>query len=127
MAKILIVEDDIPVRKIITKAVEAIGHVAIQSPHGKHGWETLGANPDIGLVITDMMMPEMDGRQLVQVIRGNSELGKIPVIILSGVTDAQQLADLLQLGTTAFLPKPVKIGELQETVQQYLAEDEEGG
>jgi len=120
MVKVLVVEDDRAVRRIVTKGIESMGHVVIQSPNGKHAWETLSCNDDIELVITDMMMPEMDGRQLIQVIRGNSELARLPVIILSGVVDAKKIADLLQLGTTAFLPKPVKIVELQDCVKQCL-------
>jgi len=79
MVKILIAEDDAVTQKMVSSAVEDMGYVAIISPNGKHAYETLKANEDINLLISDIMMPEMDGKQLIQTLRGDTEFKDLPI------------------------------------------------
>ena len=125
MAKILIAEDDPATRYILAKTVEKMGHIAIFSPNGRHAWETLQVNPDIRLLITDVMMPEMDGRQLIGVIRGNEDFRDLPVIIISAVIGPKAIHDLLQIGATFFLPKPLDYKEVIHYVARYLEPETE--
>ena len=118
--KILVIDDDPLARKVIVSAIEKMGHVAIQSANGKHAWETLWENPEIALIITDMMMPDMDGRELIQIIRGNQAFVELPVIILSGVVGADDVADVLKLGSCVFCRKPAKIDELKKQIHEFI-------
>ncbi|MCX8043311.1 MAG: response regulator [Desulfobacterota bacterium] len=121
MAKILIAEDEKNVRELFARAIENIGHVAIQSPDGSLAWEILQANPDIRLIVCDIAMPNLDGRQLIQRIRARPEFASLPIIIVSGVIRARDIASLLEQGATCFLPKPVNLQELRETISTYLS------
>jgi len=120
MGKILIVDDEVSTRLLIKKAVESIGHSAVQSHNGKNACDTLFNNEDIVLMVTDMMMPEMGGDELVKVVRGNDKFSDIPIIMISGIVGPKDIFDLLKLGATAFLPKPINVPEIQEYIKRYI-------
>lgn len=120
MAKILIAEDDRISQKLAVKIVEELGHVAYVSPHGKHAYETLKACNDIDLLLTDIMMPEMDGQQLIQTLRGDQEFQDLPIVIMSAVVGINDISNLLKLGATLFLAKPLNREELQNYVSRCL-------
>ncbi|WP_243545409.1 response regulator [Pseudodesulfovibrio tunisiensis] len=120
MAKILIAEDDRISQKLAAKIVEEMGHTAFVSPHGKHAYETLNASNEFDLLITDIMMPEMDGRQLIQTLRGDQRFMNFPIIIMSAVVGLSEISNLLRLGATLFLAKPLEREELQEYIRRCL-------
>lgn len=125
MKKILVAEDDVTTRKIIDIIIEKMGHIAINSSNGKSAYEILTSNKDISLVITDIMMPEMDGRQFVKVVRGNTAVQDIPIIMISAVVGVKEIAELLKNGVTWFLPKPIRKEELTELVERAFEFTEE--
>ncbi|OIQ52120.1 hypothetical protein BerOc1_00593 [Pseudodesulfovibrio hydrargyri] len=120
MAKILIAEDDRISQKLAAKIVEELGHTAFVSPHGKHAYETLMANNDIDLLLTDIMMPEMDGQQLIKTLRGDQQFNDLPIIIMSAVVGISDISNLLKLGATLFLAKPLERAELQGYIARCL-------
>lgn len=113
MAKVLIAEDDRISQKLAAKIVEEMGHTAFISPHGKHAYETLTAANDFDVLLTDIMMPEMDGQQLIKTLRGDQQFEDLPIIIMSAVVGINDISNLLKLGATLFLAKPLDKGELQ--------------
>lgn len=113
MAKVLIAEDDRISQKLAAKIVEEMGHTAFISPHGKHAYETLIAANDFDVLLTDIMMPEMDGQQLIKTLRGDQQFEDLPIIIMSAVVGINDISNLLKLGATLFLAKPLDKGELQ--------------
>jgi CheY-like chemotaxis protein len=124
MVKILIAEDDRVTQKMVSRVVEGMGYAAIVSPNGKHAYETLKANEDINLLISDIMMPEMDGKQLIQTLRGDTEFKDLPIIIMSAVVGIKQIADLMDLGASMFQPKPLDMNELKMNIISCLEYEE---
>ncbi len=120
MAKILIAEDDRISQKLAVKIVEELGHTAYVSPHGKHAYETLTACNDFDLLLTDIMMPEMDGQQLIQTLRGDQQFKDLPIVIMSAVVGMNDISKLLKLGATLFLAKPLDRKELQGYISRCL-------
>ncbi|MCJ2165070.1 MULTISPECIES: response regulator [unclassified Pseudodesulfovibrio] len=120
MAKILIAEDDRISQKLAVKIVEELGHTAFVSPHGKHAYETLLASNDFDLLLTDIMMPEMDGQQLIQTLRGDQQFDSLPIIIMSAVVGINDISNLLKLGATLFMAKPLDRQELQSYISRCL-------
>ena len=120
MARILIAEDDMFSRKVCYKLIDKMGHIPICSPDGKHAYQTLLSDNNIDLLITDIMMPEMDGRALIKTLRGNSELSKLPIIIMSAVVSMADISDLIRLGADYFLPKPIDKDILLEYIETCL-------
>jgi CheY-like chemotaxis protein len=120
MAKILIAEDDPITQVMVLKIVEKMGHIAFISPNGKHAYDALNAQNSFSLLITDIMMPEMDGRQLIQTLRGTSEFKELPIIIMSAVVGIKEISDLLELGATYFQPKPLDLKDLKVNIRRGL-------
>jgi len=126
MEKVLIIDDDRVSRAIIKKAIEKLGFVAIESANGRHGWETLWENDDIKFLITDMAMPDMDGRELIHLIRNDDGMKGLPVIIVSGCFSSEELQPIIAISPsqTLFLPKPLDPKVLQKYVELLLANSE---
>lgn len=120
MARILIAEDDRISQKLAVKIVEEMGHEAYVSPHGKHAYEALMASNNFDMLLTDIMMPEMDGRQLIQTLRGDQQFTDFPIIIMSAVVGVSEISNLLKLGATLFLAKPLDRKEIQEYITRCL-------
>lgn len=118
--KILVAEDDAIASKLIRKCLDSMQLVSIASSNGKRAWDVLVDNPDISLVITDIAMPDMDGRELIQAMKENEKLKNIPIIIVSGIIGPNQISTVLSLGASRFLPKPIDIGMLKEYVTLLL-------
>jgi CheY-like chemotaxis protein len=114
MAKILVAEDDPTTRLLLSRTLEALGHRVHLSPDGRHALATLECNPGFDLLISDMVMPEMDGRALINAVRRRGL--KLTIVIMSAVVGVKEIADLLARGATFFLAKPIKIDELREYV-----------
>ena len=120
MAKIVIAEDDMVSRSIIVATVESMGHTAIQCSDGLRAFYVLQDNPDSALLITDMMMPNLSGRELVEKVRGSETCKRLPILIVSGAVGPKAINDLLEAGATAFLGKPINGYLLQEYVKENL-------
>lgn len=117
----MVIDDDVTTRKILTNALTNLGHWTIESANGRHAWETLWENQDIGLVVTDMFMPDMDGGELTQLIRGNSTFEGLPIIIVSGVLEPSDVQPFLRFQRCAFLQKPIDIAQFKALVGEFAA------
>jgi len=117
---IVIAEDDLTSRMLLVSGVEKSGYTAVQCVDGAMAWQLLQANPGVVMLITDVMMPKLDGRELVRRIRENEKMRDLPILIVSGAISPKEIASLLDDGATAFLPKPVSLGEVQEYIGKNL-------
>lgn len=124
MARIVLAEDDRTTQMIVVDTLENAGHTVTVCPNGRHAWETLEVNEAVDVLITDVMMPELDGRDLIRKIRKHPVLKDLPIIIISGVIKASDVMDLLETGATYFMPKPLDGDELEAYVQCCLKERE---
>jgi CheY-like chemotaxis protein len=120
MAKILIVEDDPVMRRLLAKALEPLGLDLHHCSDGIHALDALRCNDCFDLIITDISMPVLDGRQLVSTLVHDKNLPNIPVLIMSGVVGVNEIADLLDLGATKFIPKPFNMQTLRDDVASCL-------
>lgn len=119
VATIVLAEDDPDIREISLHLLRRSGHTLIPAEDGEQGWRAvLFHDPD--LVISDVDMPEMDGLELCEAIRGNPATEALPVICISGVLmpgdDRMTCA-----GATALLYKPFTAKDLLTCVNAALA------
>ena len=121
MAKILIVEDDDAIRMIISEWVEIFGHTPIMCQNGKEGLDALKNEKDVELILTDIIMPEMDGREMVKIIRSDRHHKSLPILIISGAVSLEDISPMLKKWNTEFLPKPVKSKALKEHIDKLLS------
>jgi len=109
--RILVVEDELVSRRMLTAAVARMGYDVVAAADGREAWDVLRAE-QIGLVVTDWMMPEMDGLELVHKIRGG-ELGRyVYVILLTSRSESRDAAEALEAGADDFVGKPWHRDEL---------------
>mgnify|MGYP000962565346 CR=1 FL=1 len=118
--KILIAEDDPTTRCLLVDIIEEMGMAAVGCSNGRRALETLYDNPDVALLITDVMMPEMDGRLLVQIIRGNKQFDTLQIIMISAVAGTRDLENVLSLGQVSFLAKPLSVVQVQAKIKELL-------
>ena len=74
-------------------------------------------------MIADFMLPELNGRDLTRILRGNEKYAELPIIIVSGVVNLKEISDVLELGASMFLPKPIDGKQLKEFVSTLLEEE----
>jgi two-component system chemotaxis response regulator CheY len=81
--KILVVDDSSTMRRIIVNTLGRLGYKdVVQAADGVEAWEALQANPDIGVVITDWNMPNMNGLELVKKIRAQDKYKAMPLSLI---------------------------------------------
>ena len=113
---VLLVEDDPDIRDIVQDVLEAEGYDVVPASHGRQALEFLSGareseRPD--LVILDMMMPLVDGREVLRAMQRDADLASIPVLVISAI--AREKPE----GATAFLTKPVSLDKLFEAVRSF--------
>ncbi len=120
MKRILIAEDDASTRLVIGTLVADVGYIPLYSADGQHAYETLLIDPGIVLLITDVMMPRLDGRTLIKTLREHAALRTLPVIVISSVVGPKEIGGLMNLGASRFMPKPIDLRTLQEDIAALL-------
>ena len=110
---ILIAEDDFISRKLLTNILEELGHVVTVASDGTEAWDAYAAQPN-RLVITDWLMPEMDGLELVRKIRENDQSDYTYVILLTAnIGQRENYFKAMEAGVDDFLTKPLDRLELE--------------
>ncbi|MEO1376210.1 MAG: CHASE2 domain-containing protein [Cyanobacteria bacterium J06635_10] len=116
---ILVVDNQYENRSIIINYLNTIGFKCFEATNGKEGLrKTEEIKPN--LILTDISMPEMDGLEMIQIIRSYPEYGKIPIIVSSGRVFENDIKQSLAAGGDDFLPKPIQIDDLLKILQKYL-------
>lgn len=117
MATVLVVEDEFGIAELLDAVLTEEGYQVVTAMNGRDGLELLARERPV-LVISDYMMPVMDGAILLTRIRADPALQGIPVVMMSSMTEAA-IAQRCT-GYTAFLRKPFKLFELLDVVEQVL-------
>lgn len=117
--KVLVIDDKWANRSVITNLLSPIGFEVMEAVDGEEGWQkVVKFQPD--LVITDLLMPRLDGFELIKLIRISETFQHIVIIVSSAsVFEADQHRSI-EAGGNAFLPKPVQSTELLQHIQQHL-------
>ncbi|MFN3505725.1 MAG: HD domain-containing phosphohydrolase [Caldimicrobium sp.] len=114
--KILVVDDDINIREGLKEVLLSEGYIVELAENGKSALEKISNFcPDI--ILTDYMMPEMDGIELCKIIKNNPETLDIGVILITGVGDLETRIKGLMAGADDFLNKPFMLPELQARIK----------
>jgi CheY-like chemotaxis protein len=117
--KVLLIDDSLLVRHVVTRMVRQIGMIAIAAPNAIEGLEVARRErPD--LVICDLDMPAMDGAELCRRLRAEDATRSVPVILISNSVPPHIRNQAEELGIAAFLDKPFKSHELRDVVLAVL-------
>jgi serine phosphatase RsbU (regulator of sigma subunit) len=115
----LVVDDDATTRLLVTRTLEGFGFAGVlEAEHGRAAQELLRARPDVHIVVTDLMMPEMGGLELMR--WGRVACPDALWIILSGLETFDAAAEAVRLGAFEFLTKPPQVQQLMVAVRNAL-------
>ena len=115
--KILIVDDDKDIVQLLEIYVRNEGYEPITAYNGKEALTKLNTNPDISLVILDIMMPEMDGMEVIKQVRKDSS---IPILVVSAKTTDMDKIQGLITGADDYVTKPFNPLEVMASVKSLL-------
>ncbi|WP_338786509.1 ATP-binding protein [Metabacillus sp. FJAT-53654] len=118
--KILIVDDDMRNIFAITTALEKKQMEIVFAENGKSGLIVLQENPDIDLILMDIMMPEMDGYETIRIIRKKSEYEDIPIIALTAKAMKIDKDKCIEAGASDYISKPVFLDQLFSLMKVWL-------
>ena len=115
MARILIVDDEPDLRGMVRLVLELDGHNVVEAHHGAAALERL-RQEQVELLVTDVMMPVMDGNQLIEQVRADPERANLRIIVLSASPHNVERADVV-------MRKPFAPAALRQTVTDLLGAD----
>lgn len=116
---VLVVDDDLATRLAISDYLEALGYSVIAANNGQEALSLL-VQYQPQLIVADILMPEMDGYELVRRIRQKPEFRLLPVIFLSARAKTEERIRGYELGCDIYLPKPFELEELGVVVRSLL-------
>lgn len=118
---ILIVDDDFINRKLISTLLKKhidITSSIMEAENGSEALSILREDTSIDMILLDIMMPILDGKEFLKIFRADSKNNAIPVIVLS--TDDTQRTTVFNYGADAFLLKPIKEEELITAIKKWV-------
>jgi CheY-like chemotaxis protein len=116
--RVLIVDDCAATRDLLTIILEVEGYEVVCAANGREALAQLRRAPAPDVVLLDLMMPVMSGSELLEVMKQNSRLAPIPVVVFSAVGDLEP--DPLSLGAAACLTKPISEDSVIDRVVSAL-------
>ena len=121
---ILIVDDNAMNARILEFNLSKNGYDTIVVESGPEALEALETMPEIQLVITDIMMPEMDGLALLAKIKDQPELKNIPVIMCTALSNVETVRKAAKAGCRHYIIKPINAVQLRQKVREILGSEE---
>ena len=114
--RVLVVDDEPPIRKLLRMGLTAQGYQIVEAPNGKTALELLGQSPD--LIILDLGLPDMQGHELLRMIRARNEA--VPIVVLSSRGDEAGKVQALDFGADDYVTKPFGMDELLARIRAAL-------
>jgi CheY-like chemotaxis protein len=121
MKKILIIEDNPELREVLSRELELMGFEPITAQNGKEGVEK-AASEKPHLVVLDILMPEMDGREAAQILRANPQTKDIPILAATVLFRDSDVQSCLQAGCNDYVVKPFTYALLEKKIRALFEE-----
>ncbi len=118
--KILLVDDDMRNTYALSRVLQKSALNVVMADNGKLALERLEAEPDIEMVVMDIMMPVMDGYEAIRAIRAQRRFEKLPVIALTAKAMSEDRAKCLEAGANDYMTKPVDVEKLLSLMRVWL-------
>jgi len=118
--KVLAVDDDMINLKLLKSMLMKLPDVreVVEAKNGADAIEILKTQPDVGLILLDIIMPVMGGIEVLKIVRADDHFKNIPVIVLT--TDETKKAEALDCGANDFVTKPVRIDNVANKIKALV-------
>ena len=123
LSDVLIVDDSAAIRKILQRILKhaqlPVGNI-LEAGDGVEALEVLRGNT-IGLMLTDINMPNMDGLRLLSAVRSDDRWRELPVVVITTEGSEQKVMEAAKLGASAYLRKPFTTEQIKEKLEKLVA------
>lgn len=117
---ILLIDDDNRNIFALELTLKARKYRFLSAQNATEGLQLLQSNPDIGLVLLDMMMPEMDGYEAIQRIRNSDQFGGVPIVAVTANAMNGDREKCLAAGADNYVAKPIDVDRLMHIIEELL-------
>ena len=119
-SQILIADDDPAILRLVKAIVEKEGFTAVTARDGRDAYKLLNSGEPFVAAIFDVVMPYIQGTELVRHMQSEKRLMKIPVIMMTAEQNPRLSSDSFSAGAVAFLPKPFTTSQLQVMIRMFV-------
>lgn len=119
---ILLMEDEIDICLLAQFTLESAGYKVISANNGEEGLELLEKNNPIDLIILDIMMPGMDGYQVLKLLKSDPRKKDIPVLIFSAMVQEKEVEKGYRLGAEGYIKKPFDAERMISEIDRFLSD-----
>lgn len=117
--KILIIEDNQPILENTVELLELSDYEVIIASNGREGIQ-IACNDTPDLILCDIMMPELNGYEVLQYIRNESPIPETPLIFFTASAEKKQIEDGLEMGANGYIIKPFDADELVALIKTHI-------
>jgi CheY-like chemotaxis protein len=118
--RVLIVDDDVRNVFALTSALESRGMLVRFAENGRDAIDSLDADPDVDLVLMDVMMPELDGHETTRALRADARFAELPIISLTAKAMKGDREKSIASGASDYITKPVDVEQLISLMRVWL-------
>ena len=119
-AKVLVADDDPAILRLVKAIVEKEGYTVVTARDGKEAYKILQSGESFIAAIFDVVMPYIQGTELVRYMQSEKRLMKVPVIMMTAEQNSRLSSDSFAAGAVAFLPKPFTNAQLQTMLRMFV-------
>ncbi|MBV9928373.1 MAG: response regulator [Acidobacteria bacterium] len=118
--RILVADDDPAILRLVTAIVEKEGYTVVPARDGREAYQLLQKGGDFDACIFDVVMPHIQGPELVRYMKTERKLMKIPVMMMTAEQNPKLSSDSFSAGAVVFLPKPFTTSQLQTMLRMLI-------
>lgn len=119
MATVLVIDDEASIRENLVRFLKLEGHKAVEAADGRAGLDAVKTHaPD--LIFCDVMMPHVDGFEVLATLQAHATLRHIPFVFLSASAEPEKLQEALQQGANNYVTKPFNLARLRDLLAELL-------
>jgi len=119
--RILVADDDPAILRLVTAIVEKEGYEVVPARDGREAYKLLQTGGDFLACVFDVVMPHIQGPELVRFMKTEKKLMKIPVMMMTAEQNPKLSSDSFSAGAVVFLPKPFTTAQLQIMLRMLIA------
>jgi len=119
-AKVLVADDDPAILRLVKVIVEKEGYTVVSARDGKEAYKLLQSEEPFAAAVLDVVMPYIQGTELVRYMQSEKRLMKIPVIMMTAEQNPRLSSDSFSAGAVAFLPKPFTTSQMQTMIRMCV-------
>lgn len=116
---ILVIEDSAPALRLVERLLASKGYTVIPKTSGSDGLD-VARNQAVDLILCDIMMPQMDGYDVLNTLRKEAIVPNIPFVFLTALSDMQSVRRGMRMGPDDYVPKPINDDDLSATIEMVL-------